>query len=59
MVVWRSCRGRCGPGALESGFQLDSLVDTYIADCMYTELQLAPDLPEVYHVSRGGPVQQI
>ena len=47
MSVGRSCCGRWGPGVLESGFQLDALVGTYIADCMYTELQLAPDLPEV------------
>jgi hypothetical protein len=44
---------------LESGFQLDSLLGTYIADCVYTELQLAPIFGGNYYVSWGGSVQQM
>ena len=49
----RSCRGRSGSSVMEFGFELDSLVYTYIVDRMYTEFRLAPDLAQCnYCVSR-------
>jgi hypothetical protein len=48
-VMLRSMRSRYAGVWIST----DSLVGTYIADCMYSELRLAPDLPVVTTTSVG------
>ena len=56
----RSCCSRSGSCVLEFGFQLDSLVCTYIFDHTYAQLRLAPNRPERnYCVSLGGCVMRV
>ena len=46
-AVGRSSYSRSGSGVLEFGFNLDSLVHTYIVNHIYTQFELDLDSPEL------------
>ena len=52
----RSWCGRSGSGVLGSGFQLDSLVNTYTVGHMHTQFRLAPQLLERELLRKSGSV---